>query len=254
MDKGKNIYQKEESYSPGDRQERVGQESSPLEETPVRMTRVERAKLQKEKSKSTRFKRFARFTGNLAFVGMLLIMFFLVFSLVQSRLTGEVPSIAGYQMYVVKGGSMSPTFEAGSLAFLTPTETQSIREGDIITYLSGNDKLTTHRVTGVNQEGEHLTFTTRGDANLIDDPSPVLAENVVGEVVYTLPYMGYLMSFGQTQLGMLTLVIIPGLIIIAFELRNIYYYASQMEKEKEEKRKKKEILGTDVSPREKQSY
>ena len=185
--------------------------------------------------------------GNFLFALMLLIMAVLVFSLVQSRLVGGPPSVAGYQMYIVQGGSMSPTFEAGSLAFLKPVDPRQISVGDIITYRSPADRssLTTHRVVEINREGTSLSFTTRGDANDVNDQQPVYPENVVGEVVYTLPYLGYLMNFGQTRTGVLALVIVPGILIIIFEIKNLLYYAGQWEKEKQEKAK--QAAGPDIN-------
>ncbi len=66
----------------------------------------------------------------------------------------------------------------------------------------------------------------------MNDPLPVPAENVVGKITFAVPYAGYLMSFGQTQTGLLTLVIIPGVLIIIFELRNLFRYATQWDEEK----------------------
>ncbi|NLZ39171.1 MAG: signal peptidase I [Firmicutes bacterium] len=176
-------------------------------------------------------------TGNIAFAILLLVMIFIMFSLVQSRLLKRPPSIAGYQMYIVLGGSMSPTFEAGSLAFLKPVSPAEIKEGDIITYRSpfDPDNITTHRVMEVHYEDNQYSFTTRGDANDVDDANPVLAGDVIGKVHFTIPYAGYLMNFGRSKSGLLALVIIPGLLIIIFEVRNIFHYAVLLQEEKKKK-------------------
>lgn len=72
--------------------------------------------------------------GNVLFFCLLAMMVALVFSLVQSRLRGGPPQVAGHQMYIVLSGSMSPAFEAGSLAFVQPVNPRNIGEGDIITF------------------------------------------------------------------------------------------------------------------------
>jgi signal peptidase len=112
-------------------------------------------------------------------------------------------------------------------------------EGDIITYRppSGEGKLTTHRVVQVNRDGG-LSFTTRGDANDVNDQHPVMADKVVGKVYYALPYAGYVMSFGQSKAGIISLVMIPGALIIIFELRNLFRYAAEWEAEKTAEKKK----------------
>lgn len=193
--------------------------------------------------KSGLFKRIFSITGTIAFALLLIIMGTLVFSMVQGRLAGGPPSLLGYQMYIVQGGSMSPAFEAGSLALLQPIETENIQVGDIITYQSPEKEasLTTHRVVDINQEGGQRSFTTRGDANLVDDQHPVSSEHVVGEVKRTVPYAGYLMNFGQTKTGIIFLVFIPGALIIAFEIRNLFHYAAQWEEEKKKEKEKKAL-------------
>lgn len=185
------------------------------------------------------WQKFFSVAGNALFFCLLALMVVLVFSMVQSRLRGGPPQVAGHQMYIVLSGSMSPAFDAGSLAFVQPLPTRDIAVGDIITFRSagGGDTLTTHRVVQVNSEGG-LTFTTRGDANDVNDLYPVPAADVVGKVNYALPYAGYIMSFGQTKTGIISLVMVPGILIIIFELRNLFRLAGEWETEKAEKKKK----------------
>lgn len=189
--------------------------------------------------KKKRLKRFVIVLGNGAFYLMLLLMVFLVFSMMQNRFKGGAPSVGGFQMYIVQGGSMSPTFEVGSLAFIKPVEPRELARGDIITYHSvgGGNTLTTHRIMDVHREGGQIYFTTKGDANQTNDQFPVFPENIVGRLVFTVPHVGYLMNFSQTKTGILTLVIIPGVLIAAFEIRNLLQYAAEWEKEKKRKRK-----------------
>ena len=179
--------------------------------------------------------------GNVLFGCLLIMMVALVFSMVQSRIKGGPPQVAGHQAYIVLSGSMSPTFEAGSLAFVQPLNPQKIAVGDIITFHSvdGGDTLTTHRVMQINREGDGLSFTTKGDANDINDQHPVLAGDVVGKVKFALPYAGYIMSFGQTKTGIISLVMVPGVLIIIFELRNLFRLAAEWEAKKAAQKKKK---------------
>ena len=190
--------------------------------------------------KSGTIKKMFNILGNGLFALLLLTMVFLVFTMVQSRLIGGPPSVAGYQMYIVQGGSMSPAFEAGSLAFLQPVDAGSVGVGDIITYRpSQGNTLTTHRVVEVNSAGGDLSFTTRGDANNTNDSLPVYPENLVGQVAYAVPYAGFLMHFGQSRTGIITLIFIPGALIIAFELRNLFQIAAEWETQKKNAEKAK---------------
>lgn len=179
----------------------------------------------------------ARLLGSVIFACLLVIVASLAFFLVQSRLAGGIPSVFGYQLYVVLSGSMNPAFDTGSLAFVRPVDPVDIAEGDIITFkgFGGGTVLTTHRVVAVNR-GDELSFTTRGDANNINDPNPVPAGNVVGKVHGSIPYIGYVMGFAQTRNGLLLMVVVPGILVIFFEIRNLYKYMIDNGKSKEQQR------------------
>ncbi|MDO9574875.1 MAG: signal peptidase I, partial [Candidatus Contubernalis sp.] len=185
-----------------------------------------------EKKGSSKIIKAAGIMGNVVFGSLLVVMAVLAFFLVQSKMHGGIPSIAGYQMYVALSGSMNPAFDTGSLVFIRETDPTNIAAGDIITFKGADSDgmLTTHRVVEVNTN-EGLTFTTRGDANNVNDPMPVPAENLVGRVHGSVPYMGYVMGFAQTRQGLIFLIFIPGFLVIAYELRNIYAYLGEMERE-----------------------
>lgn len=108
-----------------------------------------------------------------------------------------VPSLFGLDRYVITGGSMSGTFEKGSIAFERPVPVADLAVGDVITYLppadSGVGTLVTHRITEIEpaENGARL-FTTQGDAN--PDPDPwqfSLVEGTQPVVEHTVPHVGY---------------------------------------------------------------
>jgi len=181
-----------------------------------------------------------RVLGNAVFYLLLLTMAVLLFFLFQSRLTGGVPQVFGYQVYIVYGGSMSPAFEAGSLIIAEPVDPADIEVGDIITYGAEGSTYTTHRVTQVHGSGADLFFTTRGDANEVEDRGEVPAADLRGRVVTAVPYLGYFFDFARSKNGLLLLIIIPGLIIIALETVKIFRISAEMRLEEEEKKKKQQ--------------
>lgn len=195
---------------------------------------------EKKKKSGNKISRFFSTLGNGFFVLVLLMMAVLSIFLIQSRISGGVPQVAGYQMYIVLSGSMSPEFDTGSLAFVKETDPLDIVVGDIITFRSqsGSDTLTTHRVVEVLRE-DGLSFVTRGDANNVNDPNPVPAENVVGTVTGSVPYVGYLMNFVQTRAGLILLIFVPGVLIILFELGKIIKYMKEGDDTNKKKGKKK---------------
>jgi signal peptidase len=210
------------------------------EQTAACSSTAEAETVAKGKKRQSGLKKAFNLVENIVFACILIIMVVLVYSMVQSRLSGGgAPRVFGYQMYIVLSGSMSPAFDAGSLILLKPENPENIVEGDIITFRpsSGEGALTTHRVVQVNRDGG-LSFITRGDANDVNDQNPVMADKVVGRVEHAVPYAGYLMDFGQSKTGIISLVMIPGVLIIIFELRNLFRYAAEWEAEKAAKKKK----------------
>ncbi len=182
-----------------------------------------------------RLSRAAHLAGNGLFVLVLVFMALLVFSLVQSRVVGGPPEIFSHQVYIVEGGSMSPAIEAGSLSIVQPVSAADVEVGDIITYHGTDEQsLTTHRVMEVHEADGDLSFTTRGDANRVDDPLPVTSDLLIGRVVRVVPYAGVLLDFAQSRTGLLALVIIPGILVIGFEVRNLLHLSAQMDQEEEE--------------------
>ena len=179
-------------------------------------------------------RRAINIAGSVLFTLLLLMMCFLVFFLVQSRITGGEPSLAGYRLYIVLSDSMAPAFKAGSMVMVRPVEPESLKAGDIITFHdpAGGATSITHRIADVHA-GDEPSFTTRGDANNRDDAEPVPAGKVIGKVVGgAVPYAGYLMHWSRSKTGLLALVIVPGLLVIVLELRNLFRYISELEGQK----------------------
>ena len=172
----------------------------------------------------------AKVAGNTIFVMLMLIMFSAVFFLLQSKLSGDVPSLFGYRIYTVLSGSMSPAFDTGSVIFVRPADPQVIATGDVITFTGGGDQLTTHRVVEIDHT-DGIAFTTRGDANNVNDPRPVPAEHLVGRVCGSLPLLGYLLYFGATRTGLVVLIFIPAAAVITYELFSIYRHWGKKEKQ-----------------------
>jgi signal peptidase I len=86
-----------------------------------------------------------------------------------------LPSLLGYQRYVIKTGSMTGTIDRGSLIFDKVVPAKSLKVGDIITYTppasSGVNEPITHRIVWAGRDRlGHLAFHTKGDFNPVADP------------------------------------------------------------------------------------
>ena len=90
---------------------------------------------------------------------------------------------------MVYSGSMEPEIPTGAVVFTKEGEF-SPKKGDIITFHNG-DTVVTHRVV----KKEKDIFITKGDANKTEDPVPAEASQIIGRVVFHLPYLGYVIPF-----------------------------------------------------------
>jgi len=177
------------------------------------------------------------FLGGLFSVLLVLMMLGVgLMALAGRRSPDGIPTFRDYKVLSVISGSMEPEIHTGDVIVIKPVaEAAQIAEGDIITFRSGEEQqiLITHRVVGiisVNQEP--AAFVTKGDANDSEDPSTVAFKQVVGRYQFRLPYFGYVASFIRKPIGIFSVVIIPGLVLIGLEFRKIWQALSEAEASK----------------------
>lgn len=156
--------------------------------------------------------RALKLISNILFAIFMLVMVFLIFITAQSRFTGMEPSLFGNRLYVVDSGSMEPTMPVNSLIIVNEKTPEGIKMGDVLTYYGADTKTrVTHRVVEIGPNNNY--FITQGDANNVEDAMPVEREQVIGNVVLTIPYIGYVFRFLSSTPGIVFLI---GIGIIAF--------------------------------------
>lgn len=134
-----------------------------------------------------------------------------LYRLVAQHLLGvEYPSLLGYSTAVVVSGSMEPTLSVDDL--LVIHQESDYTPGDIITFRSGS-VLVTHRIVDETPQG----FVTQGDANNAPDAQPVPPENIQGKVVTHIPFVGLVIGYLKTPVG-LTILVFLGLLTLEFPL------------------------------------
>ena len=132
-------------------------------------------------------------------------------------------SVGADHSYVVLSGSMEPNVSVGSVVWVRDVPASRIQEGDVITFLgTESGPPTTHRVVYKAGTGQNATYVTKGDANENPDAETVPQSAVVGKVVYVVPYLGHLLMFTSSRLGILLLVITPSGLLVLNELWNLY--------------------------------
>jgi signal peptidase len=133
-----------------------------------------------------------------------------------------LPSLFGFQRYVVMGGSMTGTYNIGSIVFEKQVPVSRLNVGDIITYLppadSGVPNLVTHRIRSIDSDpktGARI-FRTKGDNNPQRDPWTFqLTHQTQPRVSFGVPYAGFLfIALADRHTRMLVIGIPAGLIAL----------------------------------------
>ena len=159
-------------------------------------------------------------------------LIFMIFVVISSKASGGEPSIFGYELKTVLSGSMEPGIKTGSIIAVKPGgDMTRFKEDDVITFLKEKDMLVTHRVVEVIENNSQVMYRTKGDNNGAPDSELVLSDNVVAEYKgFTIPFVGYLINFAQSKNGNLFLLILPGLLLLAYSAFTIWRVLSELEK------------------------
>lgn len=145
----------------------------------------------------------------------------------------EIPG--GYRLFMVESGSMEPALKTASIILTKKADAYNI--GDIIAF--NTPSVVTHRIFGFKDSPEKgKLIITKGDANDTPDPEHVKKEQIIGKVVFNLPYLGHPVKFAKTEVGFISLIIIPGTLIIYGEVINIKNEIIKFIKEKKKKKTK----------------
>ncbi|MFB6123114.1 MAG: signal peptidase I [Haloferacaceae archaeon] len=152
-------------------------------------------------------------------VGRALAVLMLV-ALVAPFVVYAVPQVVGADYgYVVLSGSMEPKISAGDAVIVEDVPAAQIERGDVITFRTGEgEPPTTHRVTRVVDTENGVAFKTKGDANEEADRGLVQSENVIGELLLVIPYLGYVVQFANSSTGFALLVVVPLALFVVSEL------------------------------------
>ena len=97
-----------------------------------------------------------------------------------------------YQALTIGSGSMSPAIEKGDVIVLKSMkneEARKIKKGDVLVYNHDN-KIIVHRVIKKSNNGETISFKTKGDYNNAKDSWTVKQEDVIGIVKFRIRWIG----------------------------------------------------------------
>ena len=133
-----------------------------------------------------------------------------------------VPNFLGFDRYVIVSGSMTGTFNRGSVIFDKPKPTADLKVGDVITYMppagTGVNHLVSHRVHSIQLADDGVTrvYRTKGDANPGPDPWIFALHAPQQNVMhFSVPFVGYaLMAMANPHVRLLVISVPAGIIAL----------------------------------------
>ena len=152
-------------------------------------------------------------------ISKIIYYFFLIIIAVIALLliVSVLPVTGNIKFMIVQSGSMEPEIKTGSIVMTKPSSEYNV--GDIITFgpYSRTKAPTTHRIVEV----KNGTYITKGDRNNAPDVKPVTQKEIIGKVVFDVPYLGYVINFTRQPVGFLLVLLIPAAIIVSDEVKKI---------------------------------
>jgi len=156
--------------------------------------------------------------------------FFVIVFIAISVILSIIPAFGKYQTLVVTSTSMSPTIKQGGLIFVK--KSQNYQKNDIITFKLRTDprSLMTHRIVSIQKIKNQNWYQVKGDAVKKPDIELVNQSQIIGKLVFIIPYLGIPISFAKTQLGVVVIIVIPASIIVYEEFKTIFNELKKMKK------------------------
>ncbi|MDX6724338.1 MAG: signal peptidase [Solirubrobacteraceae bacterium] len=139
-----------------------------------------------------------------------------------------VPALFGFQRYVITSGSMTGTYDRGSLVFDEVAPTSDLRVGDVITYDppdgAGPGGLVTHRIHSITTgPGGTRIYRTKGDANVAPDSwTFALGTPTQARAKFHIPYVGYAFAALADRRLRMILIGLPALLVAVSVLTSLW--------------------------------
>lgn len=150
------------------------------------------------------------------------VLIYFILTIINARSNPDkIKSIMGYIPMTVVTGSMKPELNPGDLIVVKEINLNSINCNDIITFRFNDNRIITHRAVEILNDSGELKIRTKGDANDEADNWQVSQKNIIGKVSFKMPLFGYFVKLMASWKGFVIILVIPLLILISGELREV---------------------------------
>ncbi len=175
---------------------------------------------QPAKKPASTAKRIYRVVSALVFLVVFFVLIITCVSMIVQRNNGQSASIMGYYFFDVVTDSMKPTIVPGDMILSKKVDPQTLKKGDIITFIAPSGVFEgyniTHRIHEVHfaEDGSIKYFKTKGDNPNTDVDSWNLdPDNVISVYKSNLKLLAGLKEFLTHWYGYFVLIVLPLLIV-----------------------------------------
>lgn len=166
-------------------------------------------------------KHFVRFVRNifvvlLAFV-TILVSIVLIDKGINAFRSEKLPALL--DTYVIATPSMTPTIKVDDAVLVRRVDYKDLKKGDIITFKSSDPRfdgmIITHRINEIVKDSNgNISFTTKGDNNVVVDDAKVLPENIYGKVVTKVPFYSTIKSLISNPIVIALFIVVMVALIV----------------------------------------
>lgn len=179
------------------------------------------------------------FVGILSTVAILVAVL-TVFSVLTFNRTDR--NLFGFKFYICLSDSMKATdFAAGDLVVSKAVDVSTLKEGDVISFVStdrnSNGQVITHKIREVRPNGNLFQFITYGTTTGDNDATPVEGYNVLGKYVFSVPKVGSFFNFVKTTPGYICCIFVPFMFLIIVQIVNTIQIFRAYKKEEQDQLK-----------------
>lgn len=156
-----------------------------------------------------------------------LAIFMMIFTVISVRTFNQTDrNLFGYKAFIVQSDSMSATdFDAGDLIFTKEVDPSTLKEGDIIAYISQNEdyfgEVVTHKIRRLTTTSAGAPgFITYGTTTNTDDKAVVTYSDILGKYKGNIPKIGTFFTFLKTTPGYILCIFVPFTLLILYQIVN----------------------------------
>lgn len=157
-------------------------------------------------------KKLGKATMPLKIILNLFIMAFLIYMILTAFFPNAAERFLPVRHYVIVSESMEPDIYKGDIILVNKPDYSNLKANDIISFyvdtnLDGKEEIVSHYIYSieVNTDGERI-YKTINAKRQTPDSWELRDNNIIGQIVYTVPKIGKFLLFTQSSIGRLALI------------------------------------------------